>query len=104
MYVVLEAGGMQFIVRENETLIIPKIKNEVGERVTFSKVLLYKDDNEILVGKPYLDNVKVEAEVVAHKKLSKVVVFKFKRRKNYKRKKGHRQPVTEIRVTNINKD
>ena len=104
MYVVLEAGGMQFIARENETLVIPKIKNEVGEKVTFDKVLLYKDDNEILVGKPYLDNVKVEAEVVAHKKLPKVIVFKFKRRKNYKRTKGHRQPVTEVKVTSITKD
>ena len=103
MYVVLEAGGMQFIAKENETLVIPKIKNEVGEKVTFGKVLLYKDDNEILVGKPYLDNVKVEAEVVAHKKLPKVLVFKFKRRKNYKRTKGHRQPVTEVKVTSITK-
>ncbi len=103
MYVVLEAGGMQFIARENETLVIPKIKNEVGEKVTFEKVLLYKDDNETLVGKPYLDNVKVEAEVVAHKKLPKVVVFKFKRRKNYKRTKGHRQPVTEVKITSITK-
>ncbi len=103
MYVVLEAGGMQFIARENKTLVIPKIKNEVGEKVTFEKVLLYKDDNETLVGKPYLDNVKVEAEVVAHKKLPKVVVFKFKRRKNYKRTKGHRQPVTEVKITSITK-
>ncbi len=104
MYVVLEAGGMQFIARENETLVIPKIKNEVGEKVIFDKILLYKNDEEILVGKPYLDNVKVEAEVVAHKKLPKVVVFKFKRRKNYKRTKGHRQPVTEIKITGITKD
>ncbi len=104
MYVVLEAGGMQFIARENETLVIPKIKNEVGEKVTFDKILLYKNDEEILVGKPYLDNVKVEAEVIAHKKLPKVVVFKFKRRKNYKRTKGHRQPVTEIKITGITKE
>ena len=104
MYVVLEAGGMQFIARENETLVIPKIKNEVGEKVTFDKILLYKNDEEILVGKPYLSNVKVEAEVIAHKKLPKVVVFKFKRRKNYKRTKGHRQPVTEIKITGITKE
>ncbi len=104
MYVVLEAGGMQFIARENETLVIPKIKNEVGEKVTFDKILLYKNDEEILVGKPYLNNVKVEAEVIAHKKLPKVVVFKFKRRKNYKRTKGHRQPVTEIKITGITKE
>ena len=104
MYVVLEAGGMQFIAKENETLIIPKIKNEVGEKVTFDKILLFKDDGETLIGKPYLDNVKVEAEVVAHKRLPKVVVFKFKRRKNYKRKKGHRQPVTEVKITSITKE
>ncbi len=104
MYVVLEAGGMQFIAKENETLIIPKIKNEVGEKITFDKILLYKNGEEILIGKPYLDNVKVEAEVIAHKKLPKVVVFKFKRRKNYKRKKGHRQPVTEIKITGISKE
>ncbi len=104
MYVVLEAGGMQFIARENETLVIPKIKNEVGEKVTFDKILLYKNDEEIIVGKPYLNNVKVEAEVIAHKKLPKVVVFKFKRRKNYKRTKGHRQPVTEIKITGITKE
>ena len=104
MYVVLEAGGMQFIAKENETLVIPKIKNEVGEKVTFDKILLYKNDEEILVGKPYLSNVKVEAEVIAHKKLPKVVVFKFKRRKNYKRTKGHRQPVTEIKITSITKE
>jgi len=104
MLVVLEAGGMQFIAEENETLVIPKIKNEVGEKVTFDKILLYKNDEEILVGKPYLSNVKVEAEVIAHKKLPKVVVFKFKRRKNYKRTKGHRQPVTEIKITGITKE
>ncbi len=104
MYVVLEAGGMQFIARENDTLIIPKIKNEVGDKITFDRILLYKNDEEILIGKPYLDNVKVEAEVVAHKKLPKITVFKFKRRKNYKRKKGHRQPVTEIKITGISKE
>lgn len=104
MYVVLEAGGMQFIARENETLVIPKIKNEVGEKVTFDRILFYKNDEEILVGKPYLSNVKVEAVVIAHKKVPKVVVFKFKRRKNYKRTKGHRQPVTEIKITGITKE
>ena len=101
MYAIIDAKGTQIPVRENETVKIPRISTEPGKEVVFEKVLLLQNENEILVGKPYVEGHKVVAEVVSHKREPKVLVFKTKRRKNYRRLRGHKQRYTEIKIKKI---
>jgi len=99
---VVLVGGKQYIVNEGDVLDIEKIENSPGEKITLDKVLLVATDKEILIGKPFLKNVSVKAEVLEHLKAKKVIHFKYTPKKNSKRKKGHRQPLTRIKVLNIN--
>lgn len=101
MYALIEAGGFQYKVREGDRLVVPRMKAQEGEIVHFEKVLLLAEDDGVQVGTPYVPGVRVIARVERHFKLPKVIVFKYKKRKNYRRKKGHRQPVTEIVVEKI---
>jgi large subunit ribosomal protein L21 len=101
MYAVVHTGGKQYKVQKGETLRIEKIPGEVGSAVTFDKVLMVADGEEIRVGQPVLENVKVQASIVEQDKAKKVLVFKYKRRKRYRRKQGHRQPYTAIRIDGI---
>ncbi len=101
MYAIVETGGTQIKVSEGEILRIPKIETEINQRISLDKVLLVADGQEVKIGHPYLDGVSVEAEVVGSGKEKKVTVFKFKRRVKYRRKIGHRQPYTEIKVSSI---
>lgn len=101
MYVIFRAGGHQFRAEHGSTLRVPAISAEVGESVTFEEVLLAVDGDEVRVGEPTLGGAQVRAEVVRHGRGQKVIVFKRKRRKNYRRKYGHRQKFTEIRVEEI---
>lgn len=101
MYAVIEAGGKQHQVTEGELLRVEKINAEVGAEVTFDKVMLVKKDDTVLVGKPFVEKAAVTAEVVEHGKGEKVIIFKFKRRKNYKRRQGHRQQYTAVRIKAI---
>ena len=101
MYAIFRAKGMQFRAEPDATLRIPSLDAEPGERVTFDEVLLAGEDGNIVVGTPALDGASVEAEVLRHGKHDKLVVFKMKRRKGYRRKQGHRQPFTEIRIVGI---
>jgi len=82
-------------------LRIEKIDAEVGSEITFDKVMMVKTDENVMIGKPYLENATVTAEVVEQGKHKKVIVFKYKRKKNYQRMKGHRQQFTAVRIKAI---
>ncbi len=100
-YAIIQTGGKQYQAREGKTLGIEKLDIEVGGSVTFDKVLLRKTgEDAVEVGKPFLDTP-VKAKVLKHIRGPKLIVFKFKRRKKYMRKKGHRQPVTVVRIESI---
>jgi large subunit ribosomal protein L21 len=101
VYAVIETGGKQHKVAEGEVLRIDKIDVEVGDEVTFDKVMLIKADDAVTIGKPYVENASVTAEVVEQGKDKKIIVFKYKRKKNYQRKQGHRQQYTAVRITAI---
>ncbi|MBD3381676.1 MAG: 50S ribosomal protein L21 [candidate division Zixibacteria bacterium] len=100
MYAVIETGGLQFEVEEGKSLHIPRLASTVGDKVSFDKVLLISGD-EPKVGKPYVENATVEAEVVNQGKEDKIIVSTYKRRTKYRRKAGHRQPYTEIKINRI---
>jgi large subunit ribosomal protein L21 len=95
MYAVVNTGGKQYKVQKGETLRIEKIPGEVGSSVTFDKVLMVADGENIRVGQP------VQAQIVEQDKAKKILIFKYKRRKRYRRKNGHRQPFTAIRIDGI---
>ncbi len=97
MFAVIESGGKQYIVKEGDVIRVEKLPVEEKSEVSFDKVLMVGDK----VGNPYVENAKVEAKVVKTAKAKKVIVYKFKRRKGYKRKKGHRQWFSEIKITKI---
>jgi large subunit ribosomal protein L21 len=101
MYAIVETGGTQVKVSEGEILRIPKIEKGTDQKISLDKVLLVVDGQEVKIGRPYLEGASVEAEVVGSGKEGKVTVFKFKRRVKYRRKIGHRQPYTEIKVNSI---
>ncbi|MBI4418801.1 MAG: 50S ribosomal protein L21 [Ignavibacteriales bacterium] len=101
MYAVVEIAGQQFKVTKSDKLQVPKIESEVGNKLTFDKVLLVGDDNQTKVGSPYVGGSQVEAKVLGHGKDDKVTVFKKKRRKGYKVLKGHRQAFTELEILGI---
>lgn len=101
MYAIVETGGTQLRVSEGETFRIPKIEAETNQRISLDKVLLLVDGEKVKIGNPYLEGVTVQAEVTGSGKDQKVTVFKFKKRVKYRRKIGHRQPYTEIKVNSI---
>ena len=101
MYAVIEAGGKQHKVTEGEILSVEKIDADVGTEITFDKVMMVKKDDTVMIGKPYVDNASVTAEIVEQGKHKKIIVFKYKRKKNYQRKKGHRQQYTALRIKAI---
>ena len=101
MYAIVEMGGMQRKVQEKQTLRVPLIEAEPGKPVQFDKVLLVADDQDVKIGRPVVEGAKVDATVVSHGKGDKVLVFKKKRRKNYKKLRGHRQQYSEIRIEKI---
>jgi large subunit ribosomal protein L21 len=100
MYAIFESGGFQFSAREGDKVRVPKLVAEAEEKVTFDKVLFIGGE-EPLVGSPYLENARVEGEIIASGKSKKVTVFKFKRRVKYRRKKGHRQEYAEVQIEKI---
>ena len=101
MYAVVEIQGSQFKVEKNQKLFVNRIDAKEGSKVSFDNVLLTDDGNKVQVGKPNISGTSVEAKIIAHKKDDKVIVFKKKRRKGYKVKNGHRQPITEIIIQGI---
>lgn len=101
MYAVIEACGKQYKVTKGDIVFFEKLDVEEGKKVTFDNVVLLSDEGKVEVGAPYVKGIKVEGKVVAHGKGKKIVVFKYKAKKNYKRKQGHRQPYTKVEITAI---
>ncbi len=101
MFAVFLSGGKQHRVNEGDVLKLERLDAKPGEQVTFDKVLLIAQGNEVSVGQPYVAGGKVTAEVLTHDRGSKIRVIKFKRRKNYLRRQGHRQWYTEVKITGI---
>ena len=101
MYAVIEACGKQYKVTKGDVVFFEKLDAEEGKKVTFDKVVLVSDEGKVEVGAPYVKGIKVEGKVVAHGKGKKIVVFKYKPKKNYRRKQGHRQPYTKVEITAI---
>ncbi|MDF2774834.1 MAG: ribosomal protein [Geminicoccaceae bacterium] len=100
-YAIIRTGGKQFRVEPGMTLRIPSLVGEAGGAVEFNEVLLGSDGNSVRTGVPTLAGAKVTGEIVKHGRGDKIIVFKFKRRKNYARKQGHRQGFTEVRINDI---
>jgi large subunit ribosomal protein L21 len=101
MYAIVDIAGQQFKVEAGKTLFVHRLKGEEGAAVTFNKVLLTEADGKTTVGNPILEGVSVNATIVKHVKADKVIVFKKKRRKGYKKKNGHRQALTQIKIEAI---
>ena len=101
MYAVIETGGKQVRVSEGSVIYVEKLDVEAGTTYTFDKVLMIGGE-AMKIGNPYLDGVTVEATVEKQGKQKKIIVFKMKPKKKYRRKKGHRQPYTKLTVTKIN--
>lgn len=101
MYAVVATGGKQYKVREGEVLRIEKIPGEIGADVSFDKILMFSDGENVKIGQPVLDDVAVNGRIVSQGKAKKIIVFKYKRRKRYRRKQGHRQQFTAVQIDNI---
>lgn len=101
MLAVIKTGGKQYLVKPGDKIKVEKLDKKEGEAFAFAEVLLVEKSDKVQVGSPLVDGAKVEAKVVKHGKNDKVIVFKYKSKKRYKRKIGHRQPYTEIEITDI---
>lgn len=103
MYAVIATGGKQYKVTEGDLLKVEKLEGEVGGTLVFEKVLMLGHGAESEIGRPLLEGPKVEAEITDQGLGKKIIVFKFRPRQKYRRKQGHRQPYTELRITKIAK-
>lgn len=101
MYAIIEACGKQYKVSKGDVVFFEKLDSEEGKKVKFDKVILVSDGGKIEVGAPYVKGATVEGKVVAHGKGKKIIVFKYKAKKNYRRKQGHRQPYTKVEITSV---
>ena len=101
MHAIIETGGKQYKVAEGDTLFIEKLPVEAGEAVTFDKVLAVIDGDNVTVGTPVVEGAKVDASVVKNGKGKKIIVLKYKPKKGYRRKQGHRQPYTKVTIGKI---
>jgi len=101
MYAIVEIAGQQFKVAKDQKVYVHRLQEEEGKKVTFGNVLLLEDGADITIGAPAIDGAAVEAKVVKHLKGDKVIVFKKKRRKGYRKKNGHRQYLTELLIEGI---
>ena len=100
-YAIFEACGRQFRAEAGDSIRMPLMDGDPGAKVTFDRVLLTADGDKVKAGQPMVSGAKVLGEIVEHGKERKIYVFKFKRRKNYKRKTGHRQQYTEVKITDL---
>lgn len=101
MYAVIKTGGKQYRVAQGDKLRVEKLAGNIGDAVTLSEVLLVGEGDGIKIGTPVVSGAKVEAKIVAQDRGPKITIFKFRRRKNYRRKSGHRQPFTALEITGI---
>ena len=101
MYAVIETGGKQYRVTEGDVINVEKLEAEVGKAITIKEVLVLEKDGEITVGAPYVTGASVKAEVLEIGKAKKVVIYKYKAKKDSKKKQGHRQPYTQLKIKSI---
>jgi large subunit ribosomal protein L21 len=101
MFAVIKTGGKQYKVSPGDKVKIEKLKHEEGEDVIFSDVLLVENENDLIIGTPLIKGAEVKAKVLKQDRSEKVIVFKYKPKKRYKVKKGHRQPFTEVEIIDI---
>jgi len=103
MYAIIKAGGKQYRVQKGDVIKVEKMNVEAGDTVTFDEVLLISDEKKVSVGAPVLKGASVEAKVVENGKNAKVIIYKYKPKKDFKKKQGHRQPYTMVEIQNIRK-
>ncbi|MEE8399184.1 MAG: 50S ribosomal protein L21 [Desulfobacterales bacterium] len=101
MYAVVKTGGKQYRVEEGETLRVEKLSGEVGNPVAFDNVLMFSDGDNTVIGTPTVENAVVKGHIVEQDRTRKIIVFKYKRRKRYRRTQGHRQPYTAVKIDHI---
>ncbi len=101
MYAVIETGGKQYRVKQGDVLFVEKLDADEGDTIDIDKVLLVSNEGNVSAGKPYVDGAKVEAKVLEQGKAKKIIVFKIKAKKNYRKKQGHRQPFTKLKIESI---
>ena len=101
MYAVIETGGKQYQVRVGDIINVEKLGVDEGEKVTFDKVIAVSGDDGFKCGAPYVDGAKVEATVLKNARLKKIIVYKYKPKKGYHKKQGHRQYFTKVKIENI---
>jgi large subunit ribosomal protein L21 len=101
MYAVIASGGKQYKVKAGDTLRLEKMSGDVGSSVSFDNVLLFSDGEEMKVGQPLLEGITVNGHIVEQDRAKKIIVFKTKRRKRYRRKNGHRQYYTSVKIDSI---
>ena len=101
MYAIIKTGGKQYKVSVGDEIFVEKLDGEAEDKIIFDEVLAVEDDGGFKVGTPVIDGAKVEGEIVKQGKSKKIIVFKYKPKKNYRRKQGHRQPYTRVRIEKI---
>ena len=101
MYAIIKTGGKEYSLEVGSRIEVEKLEGKTGDEFTFDKILMVADGDDIKVGRPYVEGAKVIAEIVNQKKAPKIIVFKRKRKKGYKKKQGHRQMLTELKVKEI---
>ncbi len=99
-YAVIKTGGKQYRVAQGDRIRVEKLPGDVGAEITFDEVLMLGGD-KVAVGTPLVSGASVKAKIVAQDRAKKIIVFKYRRRKNYRRKNGHRQPFTELEITGV---
>lgn len=101
MYAIVNSGGKQYKVEEGDILRVEKLSGSIGNKVEFERVLMISDGENIHVGDPVLENTMVQGHIIEQDKSKKIIVFKYKRRKRYRRKQGHRQMFTAVKIDKI---
>ena len=101
MYAIIETGGKQYRVTEGDVVTIEKLEANVGDNVEFNRVLTVVKEGDVVIGKPVIDGAIVKATVLENGKGKKVMIFKYKAKSNYRRRQGHRQPFTKVRIEKI---
>ena len=104
MYAVIETGGKQYRVQEGDVVTVEKLNVEAGQKIEFDKVLVLAGEGDLKVGTPYVEGAKVTGEVVENGKGKKVIIFKYKAKKDYRKKQGHRQPYTMVKIESLGGD
>ncbi|MBI5183733.1 MAG: 50S ribosomal protein L21 [Nitrospinae bacterium] len=101
MFAVIESGGRQYRISKGDIIRVEKLKGNIGEEVILDNVLMVGNGEDIFIGNPRVDNARIVSKIIRHGQGKKIIIFKHKRRKNYRKKQGHRQPFSEVKITEI---